>query len=123
MTSIYTEPIEKIETWLQGQVGYKSKEEMDNLRSLIYGTNRNDLVYKNKPKTTAKINSNPITRCEWNPDLACPAWRPKAHGDCVNNASVIASKGDDIWHICDRCSKLPPFKKFRIKRFTRKLTR
>lgn len=48
--------------------------------------------------------------CEWNPQLDRPAFN-----DDEYHATAVWSIGNGKWHLCDACSKLPEFKRFRKK--------
>lgn len=48
-------------------------------------------------------------RCEWNPKHKCPAFDPPDEGDCEAQAVVRVG----AYHLCQQCSSLPEFSKYK----------
>jgi len=50
-----------------------------------------------------------IQLCEYNPKHKCPAFDPRDEGDCENQASIRVGP----WHLCQSCSSLPEFTRYK----------
>lgn len=57
--------------------------------------------------------------CEWDPERNQPAEEVKGewHHGCPNPATWIIGRGMRNWHLCESCSKLPRFKRFRVRQY------
>ena len=56
--------------------------------------------------------------CEWNPttnEAADDFGGEIGHVGCQNEATVSVGKGIHNWHLCEACSALPAFRRFRVR--------
>ncbi len=57
--------------------------------------------------------------CEWNPELDQPATRlGEVVTGCPNEATVVVGANGQ-YHLCESCSKLPRFKRFSKRSFSK----
>lgn len=52
--------------------------------------------------------------CEWNPTLKQKASNPRLGTDCRAVATEFLGHGKKGWRLCEICSKLPRFSKFKL---------
>ena len=88
------------------------------LSSMTFSLHEQTEAMNNIKRSHVKVTAKPVTkvsfgqtRCEWNPVLKCPAWRPRHEFDCPNKATVQVGK-EETWRICKRCAELPEFQTF-----------
>lgn len=64
------------------------------------------------PETTAGAQFKP-DKCEWNPYAAMAAIRDgDQHIGCQSDATICVG-ADGKWHLCESCSLLPRFKRYK----------
>ena len=76
----------------------------------LHRIDRGDEMDLRMPKAFGKLTGG----CEWNPDEGSPSWSSDEHYRYVQATVIVGANGR--WRLCDSCSRLPRFRRFRIRK-------